>query len=126
MIDDEPSTAAHMRAVAAELGLQPEDTRSHTGDFAGGQIRFAGRAGEREPSDYLLRWTPGEGWQLTADAGPPGTLRVVAELPGTQAPEAVADFVLTALTARGERVVRRSDEPGPETHPLGRQNRSPA
>ncbi|MEV5715961.1 DUF6292 family protein [Amycolatopsis mediterranei] len=113
MTDDEPSTAARMRAVAAELGLQPEDTRSHTGDFAGGQIRFAGLAGEREPSDYLLRWTPGEGWELAAEAGSPA-LRVVAGLPGTRSPEAVADFVLTALSERGERPVRRSDEDAPE------------
>ncbi|MEV7097019.1 DUF6292 family protein [Amycolatopsis sp. NPDC051045] len=125
---NEPSTAAHMWAVAAELGLQPEDTRSHTGDFAGGQIRFAGVAGEREPSDYLLRWTPGEGWELTADTGPSGAMRVVAELPGARpgAPEAVADFVLTALTERGERLVRRSDEPGPDTLQRGEMNQSPA
>ncbi|MER6798097.1 DUF6292 family protein [Amycolatopsis mediterranei] len=99
--------------MAAELGLQPEDTRSHTGDFAGGQIRFAGQAGEREPSDYLLRWTPGEGWELAADAGSPA-LQVVAGLPETRSPEAVADFVLTALSERGERPVRRSDEDAPE------------
>ncbi|MEU4247360.1 DUF6292 family protein [Amycolatopsis sp. NPDC026612] len=121
---NEPSTATRMWAVAAELGLQPEDTRSHTGDFAGGQIRFAGRAGEREPSDYLLRWTPGEGWELAADAGPSGAMRVAAALPdaGGQPPEAVADFVLTALTERGERLVRRSDEPGPETLPREEKN----
>jgi hypothetical protein len=113
MTDDEPSTAAHMRAVAAELGLQPEDTRCHTGDFAGGQIRFAGQAAEREPSDYLLRWTPGQGWELAAEAGE-SALRIVAGLPGTQPPEAVADFVLTALSERGERPVRRSDEDVPE------------
>ncbi|MFF1612437.1 DUF6292 family protein [Amycolatopsis sp. NPDC058278] len=113
MTDDEPSTAAYMRAVAAELGLQPEDTRSHTGDFAGGQIRFAGQAGDREPSDYLLRWTPGEGWELATETGSPA-LRVVAELPGARAPEAVADFALTALSERGERPVRRSDEDTPE------------
>ncbi|KDN21384.1 DUF6292 family protein [Amycolatopsis rifamycinica] len=112
MTDDEPSTAARMRAVAAELGLQPEDTRSHTGDFAGGQIRFAGLAGEREPSDYLLRWTPGEGWELTEEDGSSGSMRAVAALPGTRPSEAVADFVLTALSGRGERPVRRSDEPG--------------
>ncbi|WP_410574128.1 DUF6292 family protein [Amycolatopsis sp. cmx-4-61] len=116
MTDDEPSTAANLQAVAAELGLQPEDTRAHPGDFTGGQIRFAGEAGEREPSDYLLRWTPGEGWELAAEAGDPA-LRVVAGLPGTPSPEAVADFVLTTLSERGERPVRRSDEPGPETLP---------
>ncbi|MDQ7802472.1 DUF6292 family protein [Amycolatopsis sp. A133] len=119
MTDHEPSTAAHMQAVAAELGLQPEDTRSHTGDFAGGQIRLAGLTADRESSDYLLRWTPGEGWQLAAEDGPSRELRTVAELPGRQQhqPESVADFVLTALTSRGERPVRRSDEPGPETLP---------
>ncbi|QKV75555.1 DUF6292 family protein [Amycolatopsis sp. Hca4] len=108
MTDDEP--AAHLQAVAAELGLQPEDTRSRTGDFAGGQIRFAGQAGERAANDYLLRWTPGEGWELAAEAGSSGAARVVAGLPGTPAPAAVADFVLTALSGRGERPVRRADE----------------
>jgi len=119
MTDHDPSTAARVHAVAAELGLQPEDTRSHTGDFAGGQIRFAGRVGDGEPSDYLLRWTPGEGWELTAEAGSSGATRVVAELPGAPDPEAVADFVLTALSERGERPVRRSDEeaPGPAPRP---------
>ncbi|WP_410591446.1 DUF6292 family protein [Amycolatopsis sp. lyj-23] len=122
MTDDEPSTAAYTQAVAAELGLQPEDTRAHTGDFAGGQIRFAGQAGDREPSDYLLRWTPGEGWELATETGDPA-LQVVAALPGKPSPEAVADFVLSALSERGERPVRRSDEPGPETLP---QDRNPA
>ncbi|WP_410608412.1 DUF6292 family protein [Amycolatopsis sp. lyj-109] len=110
MTDDEPSTAARMQAMAAELGLQPEDTRSHTGDFAGGQILFAGASGDRKPSAYLLRWTPGEGWELAAEAGPSGSALVVAELPGTPEPEAVADFVLAALSGRAERPVRRSEE----------------
>ncbi|MEV6826346.1 DUF6292 family protein [Amycolatopsis sp. NPDC051102] len=123
---NEPPTAAHLQAVAAELGLQPEDTRARTGDFEGGRIRFAGRAVEREPSDYLLLWTPGKGWQLAADDGRDGAVQVVATLPGAPAPEAVADFVLTALTGRGERLVRRSDEPGTEPVPHGEKDRSPA
>ncbi|WP_410641941.1 DUF6292 family protein [Amycolatopsis sp. lyj-346] len=114
MTDHEPSTAALVRAVAAELGLQPEDTRSRTGDFAGGQIRFAGHAGERDPRDYLLRWTPGEDWELVAEDGSSGSTRVVAELPGTRQPEAVADFVLNTLSGHGERPVRRADEDDPE------------
>ncbi|WP_103350329.1 DUF6292 family protein [Amycolatopsis sp. CA-128772] len=123
---NEPPTAAHLPAVAAELGLQPEDTRARTGDFEGGRIRFAGRAPEREPSDYLLLWIPGEGWQLAADDGRDGAVQVVATLPGARTPEAVADFVLSTLDGRGERLVRRSDEPAGEPVPPGVKDRSPA
>ncbi|MEV4056570.1 DUF6292 family protein [Amycolatopsis sp. NPDC049688] len=123
---NEPPAGAHLQAVAAELGLQPEDTRARTGDFEGGRIRFAGRAGDREPSDYLLLWTPDAGWQLAADDGRDGAVQVVATLPGGRPPEAVADFVLGALTGRGERLVRRSDEPGAEPVPPGGKDRSPA
>jgi hypothetical protein len=124
-----PSTSAALRAVAAELGLQPEDTRCDTGDFAGGRIRFAGRTGDAEPSDFLLLWKPRAGWELLTGDGPSGSMRVIAELPGTppRPPRAVADFVLTALTERGERLVRRSDEPpGPEVVARGEKHQSPA
>ncbi|EOD63882.1 DUF6292 family protein [Amycolatopsis vancoresmycina] len=123
---NESAAADPLRAVAAELGLQPEDTRARAGDFEGGRIRFAGRAAEAEPSDYLLRWIPGEGWQLAADDGRDGVVQVVATLTGTPPPEAVADFVLNALAGRGERLVRRSDEPGAEPVPPGEKDRSPA
>jgi hypothetical protein len=99
----------YLRAVATELGLPAADTATDSTEPRCGEIRFAGRPADRPDRDFLLIWDARDGWQLAATDGASTAMHVIAALTGPIQPDprAVADFTLTTLGRRGERLVRR-------------------
>ncbi|MCR6490647.1 DUF6292 family protein [Amycolatopsis sp. OK19-0408] len=107
---DETALTTYLCAIAAELGLSPDDTDCEATDVTCGYVEFAGQSPDHPSRDMALTWDPANGWQIATTDGTSSSLCVIATLShdARPTPHAVAVFVTDTVAALSDHVVRRT------------------